>query len=296
MSAVKAVKHVAKHGLRTAQNAPKAVRAITNEARPSIRYTIDATSGAQSSQHAAIDRRSLSKNREVDQPTLTSTNTPTKPHNNAFLQRSNSPSTKPSRQSALLTFIHEPFPRPINCTTFQSTRLFATDPSHPLYIRTHRRLAAFDPERLTWRVQVPVAVSKKPAIRREAERRVKRAVGAELDGREDFNGALLLIMNKDPMRSLRFRQEEVQKEVRAWVRRTLRERERCNNVTRRERSDDFQRHARELNGGSLRGNIGRDGSEGDPSSWRRVSAQSRGNGRMSLKDGMFKDGENLDKG
>lgn len=255
MSAVNAAQNAARHGLKAVRTAAKgATTTIIRDEQQGVPKTIDTTSSSPSIQRdrsnglityerGAKGLQASSNRRQNDQDPVTKSATTTHPS-----QKRSKHVPNPSQQPPLLTFIHDPFPKPINCTTLTPTKMFLTDPSHPLHIRTQRRLAALDPSKLTWRVQVPVAVSKKPAIRREAEKRVKNAVRAELgvlgfgedgrilegmggdgqevDGKKGLSGALLMIMNKDPVRSLTFRSEEVREEVRRWVGRVMRERER----------------------------------------------------------------------
>ncbi|KAK3067977.1 hypothetical protein LTR53_014809 [Teratosphaeriaceae sp. CCFEE 6253] len=84
--------------------------------------------------------------------------------------------------NGLIRVIYERHPGPINCTTLQSTKDYASDASHPLHIRTQRRLQAFDPWKLHWRVQCPLDVSKKAFIRRWAAERFAKSVRGLLDG------------------------------------------------------------------------------------------------------------------
>lgn len=90
-----------------------------------------------------------------------------------------SPVSRPAKANNpdkhFLYFIHEPQPKPINCTTYPATRSILSDPSHPLHIRTQRRIAAFDPHALHWNVIVPLDVSKKAVVRNWVRRRVGEA-------------------------------------------------------------------------------------------------------------------------
>ncbi|GAB7359889.1 hypothetical protein MBLNU230_g7417t1 [Neophaeotheca triangularis] len=112
----------------------------------------------------------------------------------------------------LLRLIYEPTPRPINCTTFEATKSFLEDDTHPLHKKTKRRLAAFDPKELHWRVHVPVDATKRVIIRRWAKRRVAAAFtkqlqktgfnenGSILDRRlttTRLSGAALILLPKD---------------------------------------------------------------------------------------------------
>jgi len=95
-------------------------------------------------------------------------------------------------QQQYLRFIYDANPRPINCTTLTSTKDFANDPSHPFHIRTQRRLQAFDPKKLHWRVQCPMDVSRRAFVRNWAVKRVKTAIAQRLgarDGKQEENGS-----------------------------------------------------------------------------------------------------------
>ncbi|KAF2160139.1 hypothetical protein M409DRAFT_29434 [Zasmidium cellare ATCC 36951] len=141
--------------------------------------------------------------------------------------------------NALLRYLYDPYPNAINYTTFASTRAIAEDPYHPYHIRTRRRLEAFDPSKLHWRVHVPMDVSKKSAIRNWAKKRVRRAIerelergGFETDGGvkdggegEGMRGALLVILSKDPKAALPFTDEQVKGDV-ATLLESVRERQR----------------------------------------------------------------------
>ena len=84
----------------------------------------------------------------------------------------------------LIRIHYEPFPGPLNCTSFPSTRDFAADPSHPFHIRTLRRLEDFDATKLHWRVQCPVDVSKKAYVRGVVGRKWRNAFRRALVGEE----------------------------------------------------------------------------------------------------------------
>ncbi|GIZ39720.1 hypothetical protein CKM354_000309200 [Cercospora kikuchii] len=75
----------------------------------------------------------------------------------------------------LVNFVYEPFPQPFNCTTFPQTRAFATDPSHPLYIKIQRRVALHDPQDFRWVVRCPMDVNKKPTYRHAVQKKLRRA-------------------------------------------------------------------------------------------------------------------------
>lgn len=98
-----------------------------------------------------------------------------------------------------------------NPVNWSSTQSIATDPSHPFYIRTRRRLAKFDPNKLYWTVKAPVDLSKKAIVRNWAVRRAKEAFRLELErlgwtkdgqvieqhGKRSLKGALSVLLNKD---------------------------------------------------------------------------------------------------
>ena len=116
-----------------------------------------------------------------------------------------------SKAPNFLTFKFEANPRPLNCTTFPVTKDFALDNSHPLHIRTTRRLAAFEPSILHWNVKTPVETSKRATVRVWAVRRVKVAFRealreggwqtdgsrVALDGDMSLRGALCIFVPKD---------------------------------------------------------------------------------------------------
>ncbi|KAK4569577.1 hypothetical protein LTR86_003340 [Recurvomyces mirabilis] len=166
------------------------------------------------------------------------------------------PGQQPFHPSHLLRFVYEPRPGPINCTTLFPTREFADDPSHPLHIRTKRKLAAFDKDKFHWRVQCPVDLSKRAFVRSWAAKRVgkelRRKIGEALgrgqgDGlvlgggegeggggregsrdaaaaaaeREGWRGALLVILTKDKI-SLTASEAEVRQSV-EWLLERVRE-------------------------------------------------------------------------
>lgn len=83
----------------------------------------------------------------------------------------------------LLRFIFQPTPSAINCCTQNTTIEYLENWAHPYHIRTKRRLAAFDPDRLHWSVGANVEVAKKRVVRSWVKRRVEAAVRAELKDR-----------------------------------------------------------------------------------------------------------------
>jgi hypothetical protein len=98
-----------------------------------------------------------------------------------------------SKATDLFTWRFEPHPKSFNCTIFEATKDFARDASHPLHIKTRRRLAAFDPTILHWNVKAPLELSKKAVVRVWAVRRVKVAFQEALkEGGWDANGKRLL--------------------------------------------------------------------------------------------------------
>ncbi|KAK4508712.1 hypothetical protein PRZ48_002451 [Zasmidium cellare] len=149
----------------------------------------------------------LAEDRALKRPSNSRTN-----HPPADEDRAQKPPPNP-----LLKYLYDPNPTAINYTTFAGTRAIAEDPSHPYHIRTIRRLEAFDPTKLHWRVQVPTEVSKKSAIRNWAKKRVKRVLARELEKREKegegLRGALLVILSKDPKVALTFGEEEAERTV-----------------------------------------------------------------------------------
>jgi hypothetical protein len=97
-----------------------------------------------------------------------------------------------SKATELFTWRFEPRPRSFNCTIFEATKDFARDASHPLHIKTRRRLTAFDPTILHWNVKAPLELSKKAIVRVWAIRRVKVAFREALkEGGWDANGRRL---------------------------------------------------------------------------------------------------------
>jgi hypothetical protein len=67
----------------------------------------------------------------------------------------------------------EPFPRPLNCTTFTATDIIAKDDRHPLNIPISRRLDEWNPNRLHWAIRTPLAISKKRTVRSWVGRRFR---------------------------------------------------------------------------------------------------------------------------
>ena len=115
------------------------------------------------------------------------------------------------RATNLFTFRFEPRPKSFNCTVYEATKDFARDASHPLHIKTQRRLAAFDPTILHWNVKAPLELSKKAVVRVWAIRRVQVAFrealitgGWDESGRRlggtgflNLSGAVCMFLNRD---------------------------------------------------------------------------------------------------
>lgn len=133
----------------------------------------------------------------------------------------------PAQRKPLMSTVFQLNPKAINCTTFTATTIFAQDEHHPLHIRTHRRLAAFDPSKFHWRIHVPFDVSKRSSVRNWVQRRIKAAFlkelklrglkkdGAFRDGTgQAMSGALLVIMAKSPELALEFTNAEAEE----WTR------------------------------------------------------------------------------
>ncbi|KAG9519358.1 hypothetical protein KCV07_g4913, partial [Aureobasidium melanogenum] len=92
-------------------------------------------------------------------------------------------------QKSLNTLFHvrfEPFPKPINCTTFIATEAIANDDRHPLNIPISRRLETWNPKRLHWVIRTPLAISKKRTVRSWVTRRFRNTVIDEL-AKSGFN-------------------------------------------------------------------------------------------------------------
>lgn len=133
----------------------------------------------------------------------------------------------PSQRKPLMNIVFQLNPKAINCTNFTATTIFAQDKYHPLHIRTHRRLAAFDPSKFHWRILVPLDVSKRSSVRNWVQKRIKAAFHKELklrgmkkdgafrDGTgQALSGALLVIMAKSPELALEFTNAEAEE----WTR------------------------------------------------------------------------------
>lgn len=139
-----------------------------------------------------------------------------------------------SRPGPLLHSILDRLPlRPLNCTTFATTKLIAGDVSHPLHIRTQRRLEIFDPQGFYWRVSCPTDISKKAVIRNTCTGEFKKAFiwalaeagfnkyGKPLDRqskKERLTGAVLLAIVKDPERVLTAKKADVRRDAAKIVR------------------------------------------------------------------------------
>ncbi|KAF2209250.1 hypothetical protein CERZMDRAFT_86968 [Cercospora zeae-maydis SCOH1-5] len=75
----------------------------------------------------------------------------------------------------LVNSVYQPNPQPFNCTTLSQTRVFATDPSHPLFHKIRRRAAAHDPQDFRWVVRCPVDLNKKSTYRHAVQKKLRRA-------------------------------------------------------------------------------------------------------------------------
>ncbi|KAI4843526.1 hypothetical protein E4T44_06689 [Aureobasidium sp. EXF-8845] len=67
----------------------------------------------------------------------------------------------------------DPYPRPVNCTTFTATDVIIKDERHPLNIPLSRRLDEWNPKRLHWAIRTPLVISKKRTIRSWVGRRFR---------------------------------------------------------------------------------------------------------------------------
>ena len=88
---------------------------------------------------------------------------------------------KPS--PTFLRFIFQSNPDPINCCTHETTREYFENCNHPYHIKTARKLAAFDRNKLHWSAHAHIEVSKKKVVRSWVKRRVEEAIRAELKER-----------------------------------------------------------------------------------------------------------------
>lgn len=118
--------------------------------------------------------------------------------------------------------------RAVNCTTFVTTKVIAREPSHPLCIKTRRKLAAFDPQGFYWRVNCPTDISKKAIVRNTCKGEFKKAFvwalaeagwgkdGMPLDPdgtQKRLTGAVLLSIVKDPARVLTAKKEAMRRDA-----------------------------------------------------------------------------------
>ncbi|GAB1740796.1 hypothetical protein NU219Hw_g5879t1 [Hortaea werneckii] len=102
-----------------------------------------------------------------------------------------SPSPNPPppslRPHQVLSYRYEPHPHPINCTTLPPTKDYLADPSHPHHLKAKRKLHAFNPTILNWRVHCPVAASGKKVVRDWCSRRARTALQQTLQQRLQLN-------------------------------------------------------------------------------------------------------------
>lgn len=126
--------------------------------------------------------------------------------------------------------------RAINCATLITTKVIASENSHPLHIKIMRKLAAFDPKGFYWRVNCHVDISKKSVVRNECRKDCKNAfvwalaeAGWGPDGRSlnheknkgRLTGAVLLAIAKDPERVLTAKKADLRREAQDAVRKIL---------------------------------------------------------------------------
>lgn len=143
--------------------------------------------------------------------------------------------SKSSKSLLNLTMNRVPI-QALNCTTFGTTRVMASDKSHPLHIKTHRKLAAFDPQGFYWRVNCNVDMSKKAIVRNSCKKNFKKAfvwalaeAGWGPDGRpldpekqeRRLTGAVLLSIVTDPKLVLTAKREDLRREAGEAVRKIL---------------------------------------------------------------------------
>lgn len=146
------------------------------------------------------------------------------------------------RPQSLFRLNYQYNPDPVNTATHGVTRaLAASDSAHPFHIRTVRRLRAFDPSKLHWRVFAPPEMAKK-FIRDHAKRRVReafadelRAMGWERDGsvrtkgveegavrKYPLSGAVGILLNRESI-SLTATSEEVRQAARWGLQRVIKD-------------------------------------------------------------------------
>ncbi|KAF7191317.1 hypothetical protein HII31_07340, partial [Pseudocercospora fuligena] len=188
-------------------------------------------------------------------------------------------------QYSITSHIYEPFPKPINVTTFLQTKIFASDQYYPKNIEIRRRLKDFDPNSFIWVVRCPVSVSKKSTYRHLVEKKVRRAFRAALknegyseDGnvlvqggseealkvhdqaerRGRLSGALLITLSKDGHKTLTAKGKEIRDNVELLLSKVLVQREtavspgkppRKENGTLREQPSSSQIDSRQRSGG-----------------------------------------------
>ncbi|EME89195.1 uncharacterized protein MYCFIDRAFT_170707 [Pseudocercospora fijiensis CIRAD86] len=167
-------------------------------------------------------------------------------------QRTNIPIMR--GQYSIMSHMYEPFPKPINVTTFLQTKIFASDQYNPKSIEIRRRFKAFDPKSFIWVVRCPVSVSKKSTYRHLVEKKVRRAFRAALENegysddgnllakgqghseeapnvydqaerRGRLSGALLITLSKDAHKTLTAKGKEIRENVELLLKKVLVQRE-----------------------------------------------------------------------
>lgn len=228
MPAVKAVATTARHALRagpTRRYAHAQYRQYATESQSVTRSIRDGSSDKSSQPKPQVGRRTKQQDDPQASRLPERQDGPQASHSikqqDASSNRPQSPSPSKGNEVPLMHFIYEPHAKPMNCTTFLATKSMLTDPSHPLHIKTKRKYADFNPHILHWRIQVPLSVSKKAAIRNNAKKRLRHAFRVELkrrgvrqDGtvreaqKHALKGALLINMSGNAERTLTFTEEE----------------------------------------------------------------------------------------
>lgn len=126
--------------------------------------------------------------------------------------------------------------RPVNCTTFVTTKVMASEISHPLHIKTQRKIANFDPQGFYWRVNCPNDISRKAVVRNVCKGEFKKAfvwalaeAGWGKDGRPldpgskkgRLTGAVLMNIPKDPERVLKAKKADLRRDAGDVVRKIM---------------------------------------------------------------------------
>ena len=89
--------------------------------------------------------------------------------------------------NTLFSVRFDPFPGPVNITTFTATSIILKDERHPLNIPFSRRFDEWNPNRLHWAIRTPLTISKKRTIRSWVSRRFRDSFIDELKN-SGFNG------------------------------------------------------------------------------------------------------------